>query len=302
VNDVALPGAATRFDYQDIDAAHGHLIVAHMNDASVVVTNLADGSTVKVLPDIPTPRGVAVGANVNRFFVSSSPHSLVIVDADALTEIARVQTGSDPDGVGYDPADQIVAVSDQHDGAVSLIADAGSGTRTQVPLGVETGNVIFDPARRLFWAAVVAKAGPDQLVAIDPTSASVAQRIDLKGCAGAHGVRLHPDGQSAFVACEGNDTLLRVDLGAGNGLVTAATGAGPDVMSVDEANGWLYVAAESGDLTVFDIGEAGLVEIDREHPGDSAHSIAVDPATHRVFFPLVGGPGGKPVLRIMQPR
>jgi hypothetical protein len=30
VADVTLPGAATRFDYQDVDVARGHLVVAHM--------------------------------------------------------------------------------------------------------------------------------------------------------------------------------------------------------------------------------------------------------------------------------
>ena len=34
VADAPLPGSANRFDYQDIDAARGHLIMAHMNDAS----------------------------------------------------------------------------------------------------------------------------------------------------------------------------------------------------------------------------------------------------------------------------
>jgi hypothetical protein len=36
VADVPLPGKANRFDYQDIDVAHGQLVIAHMNDAAVV--------------------------------------------------------------------------------------------------------------------------------------------------------------------------------------------------------------------------------------------------------------------------
>ena len=302
VADVGLPGGATRFDYQEIDAAQAHLVVAHMNDASVLVLNLGDGSVAKLLPGIPTPRGVAVGNDVGRIFVTSSPSQLVIVDNQSLVEIGRVATGNGPDGVGYDPVDRVVAVSDQHDGAVSLIAGAGSGQRTQVALGTETGNVVFDAGRRAFWAAVVTASPPDQLAAIDPVTATVTTRIDLPGCTGAHGVRLHPDGQSAFVACEGNDVLARVDLGGAHAVVTSPTGSGPDVLSVDPGLGWLYMAAESGDLTVFDIRQPGLVAIDREHPGDAAHSVAVDPATHRVFFPLVAGPGGTPVLRIMRPK
>jgi YVTN family beta-propeller protein len=300
VTDVELPGGSTRFDYQEIDPARGHLVVAHMNDASVLVLNLADASVAKLLSNIPTPRGVTVGDG--RIFVTSSPSQLVIIDAGALTEIARVPTGNAPDGVGYDPVDHVVGVSDQGDGAVSLIAAMGSGARTQVPLGQETGNVIFDPGRSVFWAAVVNRQPPDQLVQIDPVSQKVTTRIDLPGCDGAHGVRLHPDGKTAFVACENNATMVRVDLGAARVLATAPTGSGPDVMAIDPGLGWLYVAAESGDLVVFDIGQPGLVTIDREHPGDNAHSVAVDPATHHVFFPLMSGPNGKPVMRIMQPK
>jgi hypothetical protein len=105
-----------------------------------------------------------------------------------------------------------------------------------------------------------------------------------------------------LVACEGNNMLVRVDLGSSRTVATASTGGGPDVMAIDPGPGWLYVAAESGDLVVFDIGKPGLVVIDQEHPGDNAHSVAVDPATHRVFFPLMSGPGGKPVMRIMVPK
>lgn len=201
VADVELPGATTRFDYQDIDTGQSHLVVAHMNDASVLVLNLVDGSVANVLAGIPTPRGVAVADDIGRIFVTSSPSALVIIDNKTLGEIARVATGNAPDGVGYDPIDQFVGVSDQSDGAISLIASGGSGKRTQVPLGTETGNVVFDAPRRSFWAAVVTASPPDQLVAVDPVGASVTTRIGLPGCVGAHGVRLHPDGQSAFVAC-----------------------------------------------------------------------------------------------------
>ena len=38
-----------------------------------------------------------------------------------------------------------------------------------------------------------------------------------------------------------------------------------------------------------------------DHPGSNSHSVAVDPQTHRVFFPLMSGPNGTPVLRIMRP-
>src|SRR5262249_35247117 len=156
-----------------------------------------------------TPRGVVVAGDAGRIFVTSSPRQLVIIDSGALTEIAQVETGNGPDGVGWDPVHRTVGVSDQHDGAVSLIRDSGSGARVQVPLGSETGNVIFDGTRNVFWVTVVTSSPPDQLVAIDPVAARATTRIPLPGCDGAHGLRLHPDAQSAFIACEGNNKLAR---------------------------------------------------------------------------------------------
>jgi hypothetical protein len=82
----------------------------------------------------------------------------------------------------------------------------------------------------------------------------------------------------------------------------APTGSGPDVLSIDPGLDWLYVAAESGDLTVFDISQPGVVLVGHEQPGDNAHTVATDPATHRSFFPLPAGSDGMPVMRIMAPR
>ncbi len=300
VADQPLPGAANRFDYQDIDPGTGHLVVAHMNDASVVITDLS-GALLKVLSGIPTPRGVVAADDVGLVFVTSSPGTLVIIDNKTLTEKSRVTTGRGPDGVGWDPVHKVVGVSDQGDGAISLITDSGSGTRTQLKLGSETGNVVFDQSRGLFWITVVGASPPNQLVSIDPVKGAVVTTIPLPGCDGAHGLRIHPDGKSALIACENNDTLARADLDGAHAVSLAKTGAGPDVLAIDPGLGWLYVAAESGDLTVFDITRPGVVVLGHDHPGDNAHSVAVDPATHHVFFPLEQGPNGTPVMRVMQP-
>src|SRR5262249_2265209 len=118
VADAPLPGHSTRFDYQDIDDASGHLVIAHMNDSSVLIVAARDGSVLKELPNIPTARGVIIGSDVGRIFVTSSPNQLVIVDNASLNEIARVRTGRAPDGVGWDPTHKVVGVSDQADGAL----------------------------------------------------------------------------------------------------------------------------------------------------------------------------------------
>jgi YVTN family beta-propeller protein len=301
VAEVPLPGKAVRFDYQAIDSVKKRLFIAHMNDASVVVVSTRDGSVLKVLPDIPTPRGVAVAPDARRVFVTSSPSKLVIIDSESLSELARVTTGRAPDGVAWDSSHRIVGVSDQGDGALSLLADAGSGARRQVPLGSETGNVVFDPSRATFWITVVPTTGPDRLVEVDPVTATAKATIPIPGCSGAHGLRLHPNGRSALIACEGNSKLARVELDGEHTVTLAPSGSDPDVLAIDPGLNLLYVAAESGELRIFDLAKPGLVTVGREHSGRASHSVAVDAETHHVFFPLAQGPHGVPVLRIMRP-
>ena len=301
VADVPLPGKAVRFDYQDIDVAKKRLFIAHMNDDSLVVVSTVDGSLLKVISGIPTPRGVVVAGDCKRAFVTSTPERLVIIDSESLTELGRVRTGRSPDGVAWDSVHRVVGVSDQGDGALSLIEGSGSGARKQVALGRETGNVVFDPARAAFWVTVVAATVPDQLALVDPVAAKVIVRIPLPGCSGAHGLRLHPNGKSALVACEANSKLARVELAGDHALTLAPTGSDPDVLAIDAGLGLLYAAAESGDVTVFDLSKPGLATVGHEHPGPASHSVAVDATTHHVFFPLAVGPHGTPVLRIMRP-
>jgi len=84
-------------------------------------------------------------------FAAGTPGHRVLIDDTKLRELTRVETGSAPDGNAWDADDRIVGVSDQRDGALSMIADAGHGARKQVRLGDETGNVVYDHGRHRFW-------------------------------------------------------------------------------------------------------------------------------------------------------
>ena len=52
----------------------------------------------------------------------------------------------------------------------------------------------------------------------------------------------------------------------------------------------------------FDIDAEGVAVVGHDSPGDGAHTVAVDPDTHHLFFPFPDGGGGTPMLRIMRPR
>lgn len=78
-------------------------------------------------------------------------------------------------------------------------------------------------------------------------------------------------------------------------------GQDPDVLAFDASLQRLYVASESGTVSVFTTSSAAPRKVGQGHLADAAHTVAVDQTTHRVYFPLQNV-SGRPVLRVMEPR
>jgi DNA-binding beta-propeller fold protein YncE len=298
VRDVPLSGPAVRFDYQDVDAGARRLYVAHLGASQVDVFDLDALQPVGAVRGVADVHGVRVAPDLHRLFATATgTDEVVTIDTESLQVIGRAPTGHFPDGLAYDPSNHLLSVSNKNDGSETVLdARTGRVLRT-VPLGKEAGNVTDDPTTRTM---LVAARPPDELAAFDATTGNVTGRIPLPGCDGAHGVYVDPPSRLAFVACEDNASLAIVDLAAHRELSVQKVGSDPDVLAFDAGLGRLYVAAESGDVTVFAVDGRGVRTLGRGHLAARAHSVSVDPRTHNVFFPLENV-GGHPVLRVMQP-
>src|SRR5206468_12291323 len=103
----------------------------------------------------------------------------------------------------------------------------------------------------------------------------------------------------AFIAGEESGTLGVLDLRSLRLRQVLPIGTDPDVLAFDPALGRLCVAAESGVVAVFEEREGSLVQLGW-YRAPKAHSVAVDPATHRLYLPLANV-NGRPVRRILMP-
>jgi len=113
-----------------------------------------------------------------------------------------------------------------------------------------------------------------------------------------HGVSIDAAHRLGFVAGQGNRKLALVDLKSMQVLTTQPVGGGPDVLAFDADLGRLYVSSESGVVSVFQLQGRDLVAVG-ELSMPHAHTVAVDPKTHLVYFPLENV-DGRPLLRIME--
>jgi DNA-binding beta-propeller fold protein YncE len=141
-----------------------------------------------------------------------------------------------------------------------------------------------------------------ELIAVDPTALKVVTRYRLSGCKHPHGLRIANGISIGYVACDENDRLLAVDLTSGRITADLPICHDPDVLAADPDSKRLYVACESGFLSVIDTRDAPKpVKLGDVEVGAHAHSVAVDPVTHHLFVPL-RDLGGKAVMRILAPR
>ena len=299
VADTALTGRATRWDYASLEPVRHHLFLAHLGDGVVTVFDTLHRRVVADIPGVSRVHGVLAIPELDRIYASATgTDEVVAIDAVSMKIVARMPTGDYPDGMAYAPKAHKLYVSNEHGGSDTVIDVRSNRRIATIALGGEVGNTQYDPVSGHVFANVQTRG---VLAEIDPATDKVVARIVLPGARGNHGLYIDAPARLAFIACEDNATLLVLDLRSHRVTASFDVGEGPDVLAFDPGPGWLYVASESGDVAVFEVKGRRLQPLGRGMLGPNAHVVAVDPATHRAYFPLKAWQG-KPVLRITAPR
>jgi DNA-binding beta-propeller fold protein YncE len=294
---VALPGASNRFDYASVDATAGRLYIAHMNSSVLLVFDLKRRRVLRTIA-APGVHGVIAVPQLGRVFASATDdHEVLTIDARTDKVIAHAAAGSYPDGLAYDPVERHVFISDESGGVETVINARGARVAT-IALGGEAGNVQYDAGSGHVLVDVQSR---DEVVVIDPRRNAVVRRIHVD-CAHPHGLLVDSSRRLAFVACDGDAKLLTLDLRSMTITGSASVGTSPDVLAFDAGLKRLYVAAESGQVAVFAEHAHGVQKLGQEALAPAAHTVAVDPRTHLVYFPLERGTRGTPQLLVMKPR
>jgi len=295
---VPLSGPSVRFDYTSIDPVRNRLYVAHMDADELLVVDLRTRRILRTI-DAPGVHGVIAVPQLSRAYASATnDHEALTIDARTLKVLARAPAGEYPDGLAYDPAARRVYVSDESGGVEAVMSAAGRRVGT-VRLGGEAGNVQYDAGSGRMLVDVQSR---NEVAVIDPHANRVVRSIALPGCDNDHGLNVDASRRLAFVACDGNAKLLTLDLERLEVTGTADVGDDPDVLAFDRSLRRLYVAAESGDVAVFQERGRRLRKLGQAKLAANAHTVAVDSRTHLVYFPLESGSNGKPQLLVMKPR
>lgn len=318
VGDFDLGASVSRMDYESVDPKARRLYISKMGGGQLLVFDLEHDKLVAQLDGFPKVTGVLVVPELHRVYasvpgggvlasfsvglgmagLSSGNGEVAIRDTETLKELARVPAGVFPDGIAYDPREHWVFVSDELGSAVTIIDASADKSVARIETGGEVGNVRYDPTSGEVFVPIQSR---NELARIDAVKASVVTRYQLAGCEHPHGLIVAPKGGVGYVACDKNDQLVTVNLATGHILNEQPVAHDPDVLATDPGENRLYVAGESGILSTYNIVTPDKPELlGNIFIARYAHTVAVDPVSHRLYFALAEL-SGRAVLRVMVP-
>jgi DNA-binding beta-propeller fold protein YncE len=239
-------------------------------------------STVSELPGSGAAHGVALIMDRNVAFVTRSEENTVdVFDPTSLRLLSRIPVADDADAILYAPSEKLVYVANGDAQIATLIDPERRITVGTVPLPGKPEFPALDPQTGILYQNL---EDIDSIVAIDLGERMVTGQWSLAPCEGPSGMAISSKQRRLFAVCSKNATLVVFDLELHRVIASLKIGGGPDSVVFDETLHRIYSAGKAGRLTVIQQDSPNAYRVlDEIHTHYGAHTLALDPVSHRVF-------------------
>lgn len=286
---IDIPG---RPGFDTLAWANGQLVIAHTGADTVDVFDPVKRRLVAQVPDIPSPRGIAVDASSGRVYVASAGgNRIVVLDAKTWKVAQSLPLEVSPHALLLLPDGNRLYTANRRNGSVSLIRTDQAQVRATIAVGGIPQQMAYDSDRQLVLVTVQDRA---EVVAIDSNNA-IAKRFKLAGSQPT-GIAIDTQRRRLYVAVRYAVVVLDADSGAE--VARVPTSAGTDVLWFDASNRTLFAGAGNGSVNMIRI-EDGRYTSEHEFNSEvRGHSLAFDPTRKMVYLP--GGREGRSKLVILR--
>lgn len=284
---VLLPKEATLTVLDYLTVSGNDLFVTGETTGSVYKIKLpAKGiptnDDVAVFASDPAAHGVALDSSKKVAFVTRSEADVVeAFDPATMKSIERIRVAEDADAIMFDPLHNLLYIAHGDAHLATLIDPQTRAVIATIPLGGKPEFVALDLQTQLLYQNL---NDLNAVAAIDVVTRSLTQRWDLPGCHGPSGMAIDEASRRLFIACAGNAKLVVFDLDAHRVTTSVPIGGGPDSVAFDSELHRIYTAGKAGVLSVIrQDGPDSYHVLDSVKLHYGAHTLAVDPRTHKVY-------------------
>lgn len=234
---------------------------------------------------------IAVDLARRRLFVAELGNNTVdVIDLASGKTVHRIEGLMEPQGIGYAPKADVIAIANAGDGSVRLFRGTDFAPLGTVALGADADNVRLD----MNAGQLVVGYGAGGLATLDPATESVVARAKLS--AHPEGFQLDPAMRRAFVNVPDSHEIAVVDLAAGRRVTSWPTAdlRANFPMARDASGAFLAVVfRKPARLVLFDTA-TGAVTTSIATCGD-ADDVFIDAKRRRIYVSC--GEGSVDVLQ-----
>jgi YVTN family beta-propeller protein len=274
-------GGEGGWDILTVDPVAHRLYVSH--STKVVVIDLAKNAVAGEITDTPGVHGFIAAPEFDRgFSTNGKENKISVVDLKTLKTISKLDSGANPDAIVYDPKRSEVYVFN-HSGNSATVVDAkAEKVVATIPLGGAPEFAAVDNAAGRVYINLEDK---NEVAVIDMNKREVTARWPLAPGTEPTGIALDAAHHRLFVVCH-NKMMEMLDTGSGKVLGSVPIGTGVDGAAFDDASQLAFASCGEG-VTIIAKEETPdkLTVVQTLKTERGARTIALDPATHRIYLP-----------------
>ena len=297
-NRIAFPGDSG-WDYLYADSASRQLYISHGGDVEVV--DLDSQKPITKITNLNRIHGITVADDLNRGFISDGADNVVVIfDLKSHAVLKKVKTGTNPDGILFDPATKRVFAFNGRSQDVTVIDGATGEVVGTTDLGGKPEFPVTDEKGKIY----VNIEDKNEIVEINPSTLKVQNRWSLAPCEEPSGLALDTANGRLFSVCS-NQMMMVVDAESGKIVATLPIGKGPDATGFDADRKLAFSSnGRDGTLTVIKQESADKYSIAATIPTEmSARTMALDAKTHNIYLSAAQfGPPPAPTADNPHPR
>ncbi len=282
---IDLPG---RPGFQDIAFANNLLVVSQTNANAIDVFDPQRRRLVAQITNIAQPRGIAIDAKNNRFYVATANSTIAVVSSQDWEVKDSFSVDGSPDVLALSADGMRLYVGDKADSKLIAVDTSLRKSIGSTDLGGRPESIAIGDANMIY----VSVQDQATVVSVDPQM-KVVNQFKLQASQPA-GLVYDATSRRLYVAVRSGVLALNADNGSEAARVAAPRGV--QTLSFDAASHTLYGAGGGSVISLNTAG--GLTAID-ELPADvKGHAVVFD-ANRRLLF-LPGGREGRSKMLIVK--